>query len=90
MKKQKKAKSHKSEKPKKHKKHKKRHKDDPPEETAGQLKVIDKKIPIAEHTNGVESKITTDPKKLVEILTKTVVDERTTMEIISSESESEG
>lgn len=89
VKKQKKAKSHKSDKPKKHKKHKKRHKDDP-EEAAEQFKVIDKKIPIAEHTNGVESKITTDPKKLVEILTKSVVDERTTMEIISSDSESEG
>lgn len=53
--------------------------------------MIDKNIPVPEHTNGVDTKITTDPKKLVEILTKSV-DERTgtTMEIISSDSDSEG
>lgn len=88
MKKQKKAKLHKSEKPKKHKKHKKRHKEDEPVEET-QLKIIEKVIPVPEHTNGVNTKITTDPKKLVEILTKSV-DERTTMEIISSDSDSEG
>lgn len=55
-----------------------------------QLKTIEKIIPVPEHTNGVATtKITTDPKKLVEILTKSV-DERTTMEIISSDSDSEG
>lgn len=88
MKKQKKAKCHKSEKPKKHKKHKKRHKDDEPQ-VIDQIKTIEKIIPVPEHTNGVDTKITTDPKKLVELLTKSV-DERITMEVISSDSDSEG